>query len=167
MPNGLPAEFDEDASAVLVDFSGYSNCSTGDELFTYSDKDIDSVSNLLGIPWEKSKTIPFTETVIYLGFEWNIAAQTISIPTNKKEKYKSAIEVWQAQALHTLEEAQKLYGKLLHASNILPAGCAYLTSLETFMGTFSSNPFAPHHPPRCTAADLNWWLNKLNKVSIS
>ena len=89
--------------------------------FSYSDVEIDGISNLLGIPREGSKTVPFTE-ITYLGFKWNITTWTVSIPFSKKEKYKLAIETWHTWVLHTLEEAQKLYRKLLHASNVIPAG---------------------------------------------
>ena len=69
--------------------------------------------------------------------------------------------------LPNLEEVRKLYGKLLHAGNVVPAGHAYLTHLETFMGSFTTNPFVPRHPPRRTADDLTWWLEKLGSSKLS
>ena len=62
---------------------------------------------------------------------------------------------------HTLDNLWSLYGKLLHTSNVIPEGHAYLTSLETFLGTFSSHPFVPWHAPKHTKANLCLWLNKL------
>ena len=162
MPDDSPAEFDEDAACPITDHSSLSNRSQPDSLFTYCDADIDHISGQLGIPWEPSKTIPFSSTVPYLGFDWDLSERTVAISEKKKAKYTEAIRAWLSCATHNLEEAQKLYGKLLHASLVLPASRAYLTSLESLMASFSQNPFVPHHAPRHTAADLSWWLDALN-----
>ena len=167
MPDDSPAEFDEDAAHPMVDFSSLPNCSSIDSQFTYCDVDIDNISEQLGIPWEPSKTVPFSSSVQYLGFDWNLVERTVAITEKKKDKYRSAIKEWLPRATHTLEEAQKLYGKLLHASLVLPAGRAYLTSLEGLMASFNQNPFVPHHAPRHTLADLSWWLDTLNSPRTS
>ena len=46
----------------------------------------------------------------------------VSLSKEKKTKYRATIEGWLLKSIHTLEEVQKLYGKLLHASLIIPAG---------------------------------------------
>ena len=38
--------------------------------------------------------------------------------------------------MHTLEEVEKFYGKLLHVSLVRPMGQAYLTELEHMLGIF-------------------------------
>jgi hypothetical protein len=167
MPDDLPAEFDEDAARPIVDHSQQSGRSPHDSLFTYCDADIDSISGHLGIPWEQSKTVLFSSMVPFLGFDWNLSERTVAIPERKKSKYRTAITEWLPHATHDLEATQKLYGKLLHACLVLPAGRAYLTSLERLMGSFSKNPFVPHHAPRHTAADLSWWLDALSSPDIS
>ena len=167
MPDDSPAEFDEDAAHPFSDYSSLPNRSSLDSQFTYCDVDIDNISGRLGIPWEPSKTIPFSSTVPYLGFDWDLANRTVAITDKKKAKYSSAINEWLPRPTHDLEETQKLYGKLLHASLVLPAGRAYLTTLEKLMASFSENPFVPHHAPRHTTADLSWWLNALNSPRIS
>ena len=167
MPDDLPAEFDEDAAHPISDHSHTADRSSPDSLFTYGDADIDIISNHLGIPWEPSKTVRFSTTVTYLGFEWNLSDWTVTIMEKKKANYSAAIRVWLPRPTHDLEETQKLYGKLLHASLVLPAGWAYLTRLESLMSTFSSNPFIPHHAPRHTTADLSWWLHEFSSPKIS
>ena len=87
LPDDSPAEFDEDAACPLADHSSLPNCSDLDALFTYCDTDIDSISGQLGIPWEPSKTIPFSSSVPYLGFDWNLAERTVAITEKKKAKY--------------------------------------------------------------------------------
>src|SRR5277367_4917932 len=167
MPDGLPAEFDEDAAHPIRDFFHLPDHSLFDSPFTYCDADVDDISGQLGIPWEPSKTIPFSYVVPYLGFEWDLSQRTVAIPERKKTKYKAAIEDWLLRPTHALDEAQKLYGKLLHACLVLPSGRAYLTCLEGLMASFSSNPFVPHHAPRHTSSDLSWWLNELSSPTVS
>ena len=167
MPNNLSAEFDEDAASLVWNYSNSSLHSSTDKDFTYCETDIDDLSEKLGIPWEGSKTIPFSNSVPYLGFDWDISSCIVSVTTGKKEKYKAAIEEWLSKPTHMLEEVQKLYGKLLHMSLIIPAGQAYLTNLEAMLGIFTSNPFVLHHPPQETARDLHWWLNIINHTKIS
>jgi hypothetical protein len=167
LSNDLPAEFDEDATRPIQNFSTSSYHSANDVAFTYCDADIDALSGELGIPWERSKTIPFGDSVPYIGFNWNLSSRIVSVTAAKKEKYKAAIEEWLSRSTHSWDEVQKLYGKLLHISLIVPAGRAYLTNLEAMLGSFTSNPFVPHHPPRDTAKDLTWWLNILNQTEVS
>ena len=167
MPDDSPAEFDEDAAFPIADYSHLPNRSNLDSLFTYCDADIDHISTQLGIPWEPTKTIPFSSTVPYLGFDWDLANRTVAVSEKKKAKYRAAITEWLPRSMHTLEEAQRLYGKLLHASLVLPAGRAYLTGLESLMASFSGNPFVPHHAPRHTVEDLSWWFDALDSPRIS
>ena len=166
MPDGFPAEFDEDAASPILDFSHLADRSIHDSLFTYCDADIDRVAGQLGIPWEPSKTISFSSIIPYLGFEWDLSERTVAITENKKTKYRAAIKDWLPHPTHNLEEAQKLYGKLLHACLVLPAGRAYLTGLESLMASFDENPFVPHHAPRHTTEDLSWWFNALSSPRI-
>ncbi|KAF5383295.1 hypothetical protein D9615_004779 [Tricholomella constricta] len=167
MPNGLPMEFDEDLSYPVRDLSNSSPRSTLDAAYSYASADIDRVSETLGIPWEPTKTVEFDHHVQYLGLAWDLQEQSVSLPSAKKEKYLRAIQEWESQCTHTQEATQKLYGKLLHASLIIPAGRAYLTRLETMLGTFHGRPFTPHHAPTGTADDLGWWSRTLKHPCIT
>jgi hypothetical protein len=160
-------EFDEDAGLPFQDLSAASPRSEHEALFTYNDADIDHLSDILGIPWENSKAIPFSHTVPYLGFTWNIQTQTVAIPSEKKKKYIDAIKNWATCPTHVLEDVQKLYGKLLHASLVVPMGRAYLTNLETMLSSFSNCPFVPHHAPCDTANNLIWWKDTLSSPVLS
>ena len=164
MPNNFPAEFDKDVTRPIQDLTSASSRLTEDSAYTYY---INLISDKLGIPWEPLKTIPFSNSVPYLGFNWNLSSKTVTITAAKKEKYKMAIEEWLSRSVHTLDKVQKLYGKLLHSSLIIPAGRAYLTNLEAMLGSFTSNPFMPHHPPQGTAKDLCWWINTLSHTTVT
>ena len=114
-----------------------------------------------------SKTIPFSHEVPYLGFMWDIQTRTVAIPSEKKRKYIDAIEDWASRMTHVLDDVQKLYGKLLHASLVVPRGRAYLTSLEAMLGSFNNRPFIPHHAPCDTVNDLLWWKETLLSPVLS
>ncbi len=167
MPDGNPSEFDEDMSSIMRDLSSKSTRSNTNMDYTYCMADIDALGEELGIPWEHSKDIDFAQIFPYIGFSWNLENKTVSIPAAKKQKYLVAIKDWKEQPTHTLAEVQKLYGKLLHACSVIPAGRAYLTTLERFMANFNNSPFMPRTPPRATATDLKWWERTLSQPSIS
>ena len=42
---------------------------------------------LLGVPWEKSKDIPFNYIVPFIGFAWNLIDKMVALPQSKKERY--------------------------------------------------------------------------------
>jgi len=97
-----------------------------------------------------------------MGFEWDLENKTVALTHGKRDKYLSAITEWRKSAKHTLEDTQKLHGRLSHASLTIPEGSAYLTSLQTMLGIFGSNPFMPRTPPRGLTADLQWWSHALS-----
>ena len=133
MPNGRPAEFDEDAGFALQDLSNTSPQSTKDTRFAYCNADIDPLSNALGIPWETTKTVPFSPCIPYLGFTWDLKMQTVTLSEEKKAKYINAIEEWRSHPKHTLGEMEKLYVKLLHNCLAVPKGWASLTNLKAML----------------------------------
>ena len=68
MPDGWPEEFDEDMATLYVISYVSPLTFSFDAVFTYADTDIDHISEMLSIPWESSKTVPFGFVVPYLGF---------------------------------------------------------------------------------------------------
>ena len=166
LPDGQIEEFDEDFSFPLSDLSSSSLRSPEDAQFTYNIQDIDKLSNELGIPWKTSKDVPFTSTITYLGFVWDLNNKTVTLSQKKKDKYLDAIHNWQSAQTHTLEDVQKLYGKLLHTCLVVPRGRAYLTNLEAMLGIFQNSPFKPRHSPSGTANDLNWWFKRLSSPQL-
>lgn len=146
----------------LQDLSGQSPRSPEDAKFTYNMDDISAVTDVLGIPWELSKDVPFSSETPFTGLLWNFETRVVSIPTGKALRYLDAIRSWKGSRAHTLEEVQKLYGKLLHAALVVPPGRAYLTGLEAMLGVFSDSPHKPHTPPKGTEAELAWWTTRLS-----
>jgi len=90
MPDGLHKEFNKDMVCKLGDFSGIAGQGFSEKLYAYGDENIDELSEKLGIKWEESKTTPFSFTVIYLGFLWDLENQTVAVPEQKQDKYLAA-----------------------------------------------------------------------------
>ena len=128
-----------------------------DQVFTYANVDIDKLSDHLGIKWEASKLISFEKEVSYLGFCWNLHTCVVHLPYEKKVTQLAVITEWGKKCMYNLIKMQRLYGKLLHAILVVPAGHAHLTSLEAMLTSFNNNPFHPHTPPQSTLEYLDWW----------
>ena len=109
---------------------------------------------------------PFRGRSTYLGFHWNLRTQEVHLPDKKKAKYLAAIAEWIKKRTPNLVETQELYGKLLHAALVIPAGRAHLTNMEAMLSTFNNSPFHPHTPPQGTPDDMVWWQHQLRHTSI-
>ncbi|KAF8875635.1 hypothetical protein BD779DRAFT_1381919, partial [Infundibulicybe gibba] len=48
--------------------------------FSYDESLITSVAEDLGWPWAPEKTSPFASSFTYIGFRWDLAARTVSLP---------------------------------------------------------------------------------------
>ena len=166
LPNDHIEEFAEDMSLPLRDLSSRREPTANPE-HAYSMDDVDEISAKLGISWERSKDVPFGRVVPFIGFDWDLENKTVSLQEKKKNKYSDAVEEWRRRKVHTLEDVQKLYGKLLHTCLIIPEGRAYLTKLEKMLGIFHNTPHKPRHPPRHTDDDLLWWLRVLSKPTLT
>jgi hypothetical protein len=165
--DGTVEQFDEDCRFPCKDLAGQSDRSEEDSAYAYNMCDIDELSTQLGIPWEKSKDIPFSARPTYLGFVWDLRHLTVELSAKKQAKYKQAIEEWIRRQTHNLQEVQSLYGKLLHACLIVPDGRSRLTSLEAMLGFCRDRPFIPRHAPRQLTGDLEWWIRILGQQRIS
>jgi hypothetical protein len=163
-PDAGPEHFAEDLAHPIKTIREHVMNGT---VYPYGFEEIDEITNPLGIPWESSKDVPFSDVVPFIGFAWNLARKRVFLPESKKEKYLHAIVEWKQRSRHTLDDVRKLYGKLLYACLITPQGRSYLTNFEKMMGTFQDRPFLPRHPPAHLNEDLAWWERTLTSPSLS
>ena len=166
LPSDQIEEFAEDMSEPLRNLVSHRK-ETLDPQYAYSMDDVDEISFRLGIPWERSKDVPFGNVTPFIGFDWDLEGKTVSLQEKKKDKYRDAVKEWRKRKVHTLQDVQKLYGKLLHTCLIVPEGRAYLTKLENMLGIFHDTPNKPRHPPRHTDNDLLWWLRTLSRPILT
>ena len=80
-------------------------------------------------------------------------------------KYINAIAEWNLCCTHTLNEVQKLHGKLIHATLVFLDGRPYLINIEAMLTIFGDKPFLLRTLPRGTQDDTKWWLNRLSDLS--
>jgi hypothetical protein len=163
LPDGSPEEFDEDCNFPFRDLAGASPHSAEDRMFSYTDADIDALSEDLGIRWEPSKSVPFGSEVPYLGFCWDLHTCTVCLLEKKRLKYLAAIAEWEEKPMHILSETQELHRKLQHVLMVRYPGHAYITNLEAMLASGHHCPFLPHTPPQDTASDLEWWKQRLSQ----
>ena len=133
----------------------------------YNFDDIDQISNLLGIPWDRSKDQHFNHSTTYISFIWDLSTLHVALSPAKKEKYSCVIMEWKEQSVHVLNDVQKLYSKLLHTCLVVPSGCAYLTGLEAMLATSHHSPHVPQSANKGITTDLDWWSSLLLQPSLS
>lgn len=167
MADGGVFEMFEDCSFPLLDLSASSPRTPEEAEYAFGLPDLFATTNPLGIDWEHSKTHQFASTAPYFGFSWDVEEKTVSLPREKAAKYLGAIREWERRDRHTLEDIQQLYGKLLHASLVVPAGRARLLGLERALGLAYRRPFASLFPPRLVRPDLEWWAGRLSGPTLS
>ncbi|SJL08045.1 uncharacterized protein ARMOST_11404 [Armillaria ostoyae] len=91
LPDGHFEEFDEDCAFPIRDHSRDSSHDPIDAMFTYNFKDINTISQDLGIPWKLKKDIPFSSSFLFTGLLWNLQTRSISLSPEKREKYIATI----------------------------------------------------------------------------
>ena len=161
-PDSLVEEFDDSCQHPIRKLPSPSQSPDSGTGFTYTLHHINAVSEPLGIPWEASKDQPFGSTFTYLGFLWDIGNKIVRLIEHKQAKYCHAIQEWNQSSKHALDQTEKLHGKLLHATLIMPAGCAYLTGLECLMAMQHDKPWIPIKSPKGTDYELSWWSYHLS-----
>lgn len=86
----------------------------------------------------------------------------MALTETKHVKYYNMVQTWQHSREHNLKKMESLYGKLLHASLVIPTGQAYLMTLEFMLArVFHNKLFVPCTLPRSLPRELNWWLHEL------
>jgi hypothetical protein len=167
LETGKLEEANENRSKPIKDLSNDSPRSEHDKSFTYNARDIDVLSEKLGVIWEPLKDQPFAPSTTYTGFDWNVQVKTVQLSESKVNKYLAAIHKWRKRHAHVLQDVQELYGKLLHACEALPRGRTYLTSLEAMLSLCGEKPFLPHRAGEKVADDLNWWSDILQTGGVA
>lgn len=167
LPDGRIEEFDEDLAFDIRDLSGRTPRTDRDARFSCALEDIDWICGELGIPWQLEKDTPWSSTFVFTGLEWSLREKTVALTDAKREKYRRALEQWRTDDpkrgnRKSLEEVQKLYGKLLHATLVIPEGRAYLTGFEKALSQYGENHWALRHPPKACAHEALWWSATLS-----
>lgn len=136
--------------------------------FTYAHGlvDIYAKSSPMKVPWHPKKWKDFAFIFTYLGFLWDLLLHTVTLPDEKRFKYRNKLaDVLNALACGkrmSCKDAMSVNGTLSHIAFVIPHGRAYLANLSTFISEYPSK-FASRHPPASVVSDLKWWFNILEK----
>ncbi|PIL27531.1 hypothetical protein GSI_10682 [Ganoderma sinense ZZ0214-1] len=156
-----------DFAFSLGDLSNVSPRSLDDRRYSYVLQDIDSISQRLGLVWEQEKDQDFSTKPEFTGLVWDLVEWRVALAQKKRVKYLAVLDEFRAQPLHTLQELQSLHGKLIYATLVVPSGRPYLVQLEAAMAVAADRPYVPRAPPKRLAADLDWWIDRLRRGSVS
>ncbi|PPQ94515.1 hypothetical protein CVT25_014169 [Psilocybe cyanescens] len=131
----------------------------------YTLETIYSITSPLGWPWKLSKTRPFAEIFKYLGFLWSLKHKTVQIPDDKKTRYLEKLLPWVKDQKFTLQEAESIFGTLVHCSLAVPEGRSRLPALSRFVSSFSrsTSPFIRRSPNISVLNDITWWRECLKQ----
>jgi hypothetical protein len=127
-----------------------------------------ALADRLGWPWKLSKSVPFANTFVYLGFEWDIARKWVCIPAPKRDKYLRRLRDWLNTTRVSLVDTEKLTGTLIHCTLAVPLGCPHVAALIAFEASFPREHklrFLKKTPDLAAKQDATWWLDTLSAAS--
>jgi hypothetical protein len=137
--------------------------------FQFDLKSILSISEPLGIPWHpvSVKGQDFGSLVTYVGFTWDLAQRTVSLPDSKRLKALRKVECLLAVPLLAVscKAISSVLGTLQHISFIYRDCRHTLSSMCAFVSKFP-HAFARHHMPNTVLDSLHWWRDILSKSAI-
>ena len=99
---------------------------------------------------------PFAHLQRYIGFDWDLEARTVALPSEKLTKILQAIDCWlQPTWTVSAKDVASMHGKLVHVSCIFPLIQPFLRGIARFPLAFRS-PRGKLHVPPPLHADLSW-----------
>lgn len=131
---------------------------------TWTEEDFIGLTSSIGVPWSLEKLRPLSVVQRYIGFDWNLATQSVSLPQEKRTKIITLIKSWRQKDFKALaHDAASLHGKLVHVSCIYHIIRPFLRSISYFASNFRS-PRAHLNPPHPVTQDLKWILDLLEII---
>lgn len=117
----------------------------------------------LCVPWHASKWKDFSSKPVYLGLVWDFENRTVALAEHKREKYLNKLNnflLLNSSSRILKKDALSLLGTLSHVSIVHQDGRSYLSTLSSFIATFT-NDHKPRYPRISVIKDLEWWVTKL------
>lgn len=119
----------------------------GSTSYAYHYPDLEPVFNLagyLGVPLHPDKVQQFSTLITYVGFDWNIANKTVSLPEKKRLKYLNKVTSFlSTYAPHEtklyLKLVESIHGSLMHCTFVIKEGRSYLKATQRFMHAFNGS----------------------------
>ena len=115
----------------------------------------------LGLVTSPKCVLTPSQTVTFLGLDWDLRTKEVKVGIEKKNAYKEIIKNLLKKNKHSLLSIQRIMGKLNFLLNAAPVGKLHVVGLLRWIkgvGRSKSrkNPLSPR-----AKADLEWWLQAL------
>jgi hypothetical protein len=105
----------------------------------WTETDFISLTADIGIPWSLKKLRPLASVQRYIGFDWDLAARSVSLPSHKLVAIQHLLALWHSDTSRFMtKESVSLHGKLINVSCIFPLIQPFLCSLSYFASSFKS-----------------------------
>jgi hypothetical protein len=115
-----------------------------------------ALAEWLGIPLSAKKLAAPATSTIFLGFTIDTVSMTVSLPTEKRERYRAAVGTALDFRKISKQALLSLTGKLMHVSQVLSPGRPFIRRLINRAHTVRSNSFLVSLGPG-EREDLEWW----------
>jgi hypothetical protein len=123
------------------------------------------VASELGWPWSPTKCKPFSSAFRYIGFDWDLANKTVSLPESKRLKFRAKLQGLLSNPTIDRKACLSLVGSLNHCAVVVAMSRAHLPSFYRLASRFnnSSSDFIKLRPSREALDDAAWWMEMLSK----
>lgn len=123
--------------------------------------DIVKFSKEMGVSSNAEKVSDFAEEQRYIGFVWNSKERTVRLPEEKLEaRLKEIKEFLEPEESFDLKRVQRLVGRLVHTTHIVPHLKCYLSSLHRWEKQWKVAS-AKRKAPADVTEDLQEWYAAL------
>ena len=111
----------------------------------------------LGVPLAPGKVVGPTTQLTFLGIQLHSTRLLLSLPEDKLNTLRTLLRTWvEAKCIRNTRQFQSLVGHLVHATQVLPLGKAFLNRLFPLARQVSGN--AVRRLNTEAKADLAWWI---------
>lgn len=126
----------------------------------------------IGTPWHplSKKGQDFDDKAIYIGFLFDIAGKTVSLPEEKRLKFLGRVRTFVAafgKARCQIRDIDTLHGSLCHLTFVHALGRSYLPALSNFSAGFKGDTYMCKHAPPSVWSALKWWDATLSVPRVS
>ena len=126
-----------------------------------STKYFESPIHLVSIPWYpiSSKGQDFNSRFKYLGFDWDLSTQTVSLPAKKQQHIITKLTLFLDIAFKTVSQRDcaSLHSSLQHIAFVCHEGCSALPALASFLSKFP-HVHVCHHISPMIICNVCWWI---------
>ena len=109
----------------------------------------------------KNHVVPPASVCVALGMEFDLEANTVSLPLGKLTKLLNTLQDWLGKSVVTELQLASLCGRLLHAANVVRSGRLLTTRLLAAKRLAASSRSQATVVDDAVRADIKWWITAL------